>query len=104
MKTPLLNLCACGPHTSASGHCIVHDPVADHWTLIVWPVVPGTQTVHGVTGVTHCPKCGQPVGLKFLEADRIPKEAQDHLRQIHAASTPDPSSPLVLDLPEPKEV
>ncbi len=106
-------LCACGKKTVQTGHCVAFDPIAKHWTLIVWPVRPGNIEVYGIPDVCGCPICFMPARKEYaVGPEQMPKEALDHLSKLHAKPEQpkeikgDGKVPVfaIADLPEAEEV
>ncbi len=96
----LLQVCHCGRPTVHSGHAVVYDPFARHWTFLVWPVRPGTIEIYGVPNVMGCPVCLAPASAKeALDYTHLPGECRDHLVHLHQNE----AKPVIVTLGEQKE-
>ena len=120
LETPCMQVCACGKATVQTGHCVAFDPIAKHWTLIVWPTEQayisargGSIEVYAIKNVCGCPVCFVPARKECaVGPEQMPTEALDHLRKLHAEKEKPKVEPesdekdttMVFDLPAPQEV
>ena len=112
LETVCMAICRCGKKRVADGHCVAFDPIAKHWTLIVWPVRPGNIEVYGIPDVAGCPVCLMPARKEYaVGPEQMPKEALDHLMKLHAekeapkqkAVAEGAADTPIFQLPEPEE-